>query len=112
MGSQPRSSSGLIGALGASKPENFSAVMSNSVPLGLRLGSTENAVVCTELLQDLLARGLTLDDTRAPITIAPMIGQFVRELLASPPSILRLICVSLWNISSLTSSAPVLSALR
>ncbi|HLQ23489.1 MAG TPA: hypothetical protein VK132_09795, partial [Gemmatimonadales bacterium] len=28
---------------------------------GLRLGSTENAVVCTELLQDLLARGLTLD---------------------------------------------------
>lgn len=30
-------------------------------PLGLRLGSTENAVVCTELLQDLLARGLTLD---------------------------------------------------
>jgi transposase-like protein len=31
------------------------------VPLGLRLGSTENAVVCTELLQDLLARGLALD---------------------------------------------------
>jgi len=31
------------------------------IPLGLRLGSTENAVVCTELLQDLLARGLTLD---------------------------------------------------
>ena len=30
-------------------------------PLGLRLGSTENAVVCTELLQDLLARGLALD---------------------------------------------------
>src|SRR5438445_10157478 len=30
------------------------------VPLGLRLGSTENAVVCTELLRDLLARGLTL----------------------------------------------------
>ncbi len=30
------------------------------VPLGLRLGATENAVVCTELLQDLLARGLTL----------------------------------------------------
>jgi transposase-like protein len=30
-------------------------------PLGLRLGSTENAVVCTELLQDLLARGLTID---------------------------------------------------
>src|SRR6266851_912812 len=31
------------------------------VPLGLRLGSTENAVICTELLQDLLARGLTLE---------------------------------------------------
>ena len=31
------------------------------VPRGLRLGSTENAVVCTELLQDLLARGLTLE---------------------------------------------------
>src|SRR5713226_6544430 len=30
------------------------------VPLGLCLGSTENAVVCTELLQDLLARGLAL----------------------------------------------------
>ena len=30
------------------------------MPLGLRLGSTENAVVCTDLLQDLLARGLTL----------------------------------------------------
>lgn len=32
------------------------------VPLGLRLGSTENAVVCTELLQDLLGRGLTVAD--------------------------------------------------
>jgi transposase-like protein len=31
------------------------------IPLGLRLGSTENAVVCTELLQDLLARGLTVE---------------------------------------------------
>jgi putative transposase len=30
------------------------------VLLGLRLGSTENAVVCTELFQDLLPRGLTL----------------------------------------------------
>jgi transposase-like protein len=30
-------------------------------PLGLSLGSTENAVVCTELLQDLLARGLGID---------------------------------------------------
>ena len=27
----------------------------------MSLGSTENAVVCTELLQDLLARGLTID---------------------------------------------------
>src|SRR6266481_4590739 len=33
----------------------------SKVPLGLRLGSTENAVVCTELLQDLLARGLMLE---------------------------------------------------
>src|SRR5712664_4313245 len=32
----------------------------DKVPLGLRLASTENAVVCTDLLQDLLARGLTL----------------------------------------------------
>ena len=32
------------------------------VPLGLRLGSTENAVVCTEVVQDLLARGLTIAD--------------------------------------------------
>ena len=32
------------------------------VPLGLRLGSTENAIVCTELLQDLLGRGLTVAD--------------------------------------------------
>jgi putative transposase len=31
-------------------------------PLGLSLGSTENAVVSTQLLQDLLARGLTLDE--------------------------------------------------
>jgi putative transposase len=31
-------------------------------PLGLRLGSTENAVVCTELLQDLLGRGLPIAD--------------------------------------------------
>jgi putative transposase len=28
-------------------------------PLGLRLGSTENAVVCTDLRHDLLARGLS-----------------------------------------------------
>jgi putative transposase len=33
----------------------------HKAPLGLRLGSTENAVVCTELLQDLLTRGLALD---------------------------------------------------
>ena len=32
------------------------------VPVGLRLGSTENAVVCTELLQDLLERGLTVTE--------------------------------------------------
>ena len=32
------------------------------VPVGLRLGSTENAVVCTELLQDLLERGLTITE--------------------------------------------------
>jgi transposase-like protein len=31
-------------------------------PLGLRLRSTENAVVCTELLQDLLARGLPITE--------------------------------------------------
>jgi transposase-like protein len=31
-------------------------------PLGLRLGSTENAIVCTELLQDLLGRGLRVAD--------------------------------------------------
>jgi transposase-like protein len=31
------------------------------IPLGLRLGSTENAVVCTELLQDLLARGVSVE---------------------------------------------------
>jgi len=31
------------------------------VPLGLRLGSTENAVLCTEMLQDLLQRGLRVD---------------------------------------------------
>ena len=30
-------------------------------PLGLCLGSTENAAVCTQLLQDLLARGLPVD---------------------------------------------------
>jgi putative transposase len=30
-------------------------------PLGLCLGSTENAVICTQLLQDLLGRGLRID---------------------------------------------------
>ena len=30
-------------------------------PLGLCLGSTENAPICTQLLQDLLARGLRID---------------------------------------------------
>ena len=34
----------------------------DKVPLGLRLGSTENAIVCTELLQDLLERGLKIAD--------------------------------------------------
>ena len=32
------------------------------VPLGLRLGSTENAVLCTSLLQDLLERGLRIEN--------------------------------------------------
>lgn len=32
------------------------------VPLGLWVGSTENAVVCTALLQNLLGRGLKIDD--------------------------------------------------
>lgn len=31
------------------------------VPLGLRVGSTENTVLCTSLLQDLLERGLRID---------------------------------------------------
>jgi putative transposase len=31
-------------------------------PLGLRLGSTENAVLCTELLQDVLGRGLVITE--------------------------------------------------
>lgn len=31
------------------------------IPLGLWLGSTENAIVCTELLQNLLERGLKLE---------------------------------------------------
>jgi len=35
-------------------------------PLGLRLGSTESAVLCTELLQDLLGLGW-LDDHRADV---------------------------------------------
>src|SRR5262249_55632336 len=30
-------------------------------PLGIRLGSTENAAICTELLQDLVTRSLRLD---------------------------------------------------
>jgi transposase-like protein len=29
----------------------------SKTPLGLRLGSTENATICTELLQDLVSRG-------------------------------------------------------
>jgi catechol 2,3-dioxygenase-like lactoylglutathione lyase family enzyme len=50
-------------------------------PLGLRLGSTENAVVCTELPEDLLARGLTLDgrvlcviDLAAALLVVPHAG--------------------------------------
>ena len=35
-------------------------VEGNKHPLGLRIGSTENATVCTELLQDLLKRELTI----------------------------------------------------
>jgi transposase-like protein len=31
------------------------------VPLGLWLGSTENATICTELVQSLVARGLKVD---------------------------------------------------
>ena len=31
-------------------------------PLGLCLGSTENAAICTQLLQDLLARGLRIEE--------------------------------------------------
>src|SRR5437870_1652698 len=48
------------------------------VPLGLRLGSTENAVVCTELLQDLLARGLTLDGR---VLWVIDVGKVLREAL-------------------------------
>ncbi len=33
----------------------------SKTPLGIRLGSTENAAICTELLQDLVTRGLRLD---------------------------------------------------
>ena len=44
----------LIAALGV-------AADGSKTPLGIRLGSTENAAICTELLQDLLTRGLRLD---------------------------------------------------
>ena len=44
----------LIVALGV-------AADGNKTPLGIRLGSTENAAICTELLQDLVGRGLRLD---------------------------------------------------
>jgi transposase-like protein len=30
-------------------------------PLGVSVGSTENATVCTQLLQDVLARGLAIE---------------------------------------------------
>jgi putative transposase len=45
----------LIVALGV-------AVDGSKTPLGIRLGSTENAAICTELLQDLVSRGLGLDE--------------------------------------------------
>jgi transposase-like protein len=44
----------LIVALGV-------AADGSKTPLGIRLGSTENAAICTELLQDLVSRGLRLD---------------------------------------------------
>ncbi len=44
----------LIVALGV-------AADGRKTPLGIRLGSTENAAICTELLQDLVTRGLRLD---------------------------------------------------
>lgn len=44
----------LIVALGV-------AADGSKTPLGIRLGSTENAAICTELLQDLVTRGLRLD---------------------------------------------------
>jgi transposase-like protein len=44
----------LIAALGV-------AADGSKTPLGIRLGSTENAAICTELLQDLVTRGLRLD---------------------------------------------------
>ena len=33
------------------------------VPLGIWLGSTENSQVCTAMLQDLLERGLRIDES-------------------------------------------------
>jgi transposase-like protein len=44
----------LIVALGV-------AVDGSKSPLGIRLGSTENAAICTEFLQDLVTRGLRFD---------------------------------------------------
>src|SRR5213594_359739 len=44
----------LIVALGV-------AADGSKTPLGIRLGSTENAAICTEHLQDLVTRGLRLD---------------------------------------------------
>ena len=44
----------LVVALGISRE-------GNKLPLGLWQGSTENAALCTSLLQDLLARGLRVD---------------------------------------------------
>ena len=39
------------------------AIDGTKVPLGIWLGSTENSQVCTALLQDLLERGLRIDES-------------------------------------------------
>jgi transposase-like protein len=41
------------------------------VPLGLWVGSTENATVCTALLQDLLDRGLRVEERAARVCARP-----------------------------------------
>jgi hypothetical protein len=49
-------------------------------PQGLRLGSTENAVVCTELLQDLLARGLEETLTVLKLGLPPTLRHVTRNI--------------------------------